>query len=374
MDTRTQRVGVWDIAIAGVLTALGAWLSLININDPEIGASWLAVPAFAAVTIPVIWRRRSPLAVVGAVVVALALNVVLVGDLIRCGVVFPTLFLMAFTVAGRLDRVPALAGLGIALVGVVLVSTTDPVIAPDVIPVFGGLTAAMWAVGRVVRSRMQLAGELAKRNEELRARRDERAAMQVAVDRTRLSGELEVLLRSRLDALSKAADAGSVAADPAAAKAMLEQIEADSRSTLEEMRQIVGVLRGTDAPAPVAPAPSIGHLDALLARSTRADARISVDGDPRTLPAAVELSAYRIVEQLVTAMTDDPDASIDVRMAFSDDALEIRLAGPVARSVDVKTALARARERAALHGGSLRTRVSRGRLDAVAELRVAAGV
>ena len=134
------------------------------------------------------------------------------------------------------------------------------------------------------------------------------------------------------------------------------------------MREIVGLLRGGDVA--LAPAPTVAHLDALLARHTRADSRLTVAGDPRSLPATVELSAYRIVEHLVDVLADQPDSRIEVGVRFDDDALEIRVNGPVDRSADLKAAVARARERAKFLGGSLDVKVSRGHADAVAQLPV----
>jgi hypothetical protein len=135
------------------------------------------------------------------------------------------------------------------------------------------------------------------------------------------------------------------------------------------MREIVGVLRGGDVA--LAPAPTVAHLDALLARHTRADSRLSVSGDARSLPATVELSAYRIVEHLVDVLADQPDSRIEVDVRFEDDALEIRVNGPVDRTADLKAAVARAKERAKFLGGSLDVKVSRGHANAVAQLPVA---
>jgi hypothetical protein len=134
------------------------------------------------------------------------------------------------------------------------------------------------------------------------------------------------------------------------------------------MREIVGLLRGGDVA--LAPAPTVAHLDALLARHTRADSRLTVTGDPRSLPATVELSAYRLVEHLVDVLADQPESRIEVGMRFEDDGLEIRVNGPVDRSADIKAAVARARERATFLGGSLDVKVSRGHADAVAQLPV----
>ena len=59
-----------------------------------------------------------------------------------------------------------------------------------------------------------------------------------------------------------------------------------------------------------------------------ADARLTVDGNPRTLPAGLELSGYRIVEHLLQALADAPGAAVDVRLHFGPDALELHVSGP----------------------------------------------
>jgi hypothetical protein len=209
--------------------------------------------------------------------------------------------------------------------------------------------------------------ELRIRARELRRLRDERAALEVADDRARLSSELDGLLQERLGQLTEAAQSGR-GLDPDDARALLEQIETESRATLDQMRLLVGLLRSGDVA--LAPAPSVAHLDALLARHTEADSRLTVTGDPRSLTAAVELSAYRIVEHLLDVLADEPQARIDVGVRFEERSLEIRVTGPVDRTRDLKAAVARARERATFLGGSLDVRVSRGRASAVAQLPV----
>ena len=134
------------------------------------------------------------------------------------------------------------------------------------------------------------------------------------------------------------------------------------------MRVLVGQLRGGEVA--LAPSPSVAHLDALLARHVHGGSRLQVCGDPRVLPASVELSAYRIVEHLVTALADKPSAPVAVTMTFTDDTLDILVAGSVPRGPELRGAVARARERALLHAGSLDLKVSRGRARVLAHLPV----
>jgi signal transduction histidine kinase len=149
---------------------------------------------------------------------------------------------------------------------------------------------------------------------------------------------------------------------------LLESIESGSRQTLDDMREIVGLLRGDDVA--LAPTPTVAHLDTLLARLRTAHSKLVVTGDPRALPAAVELSAYRIVEHLTTALADQADAPIEVSVRFEAEALEIRVNGQVGESSELKAAVARAKERAKLLGGSVEVKVVKGRAGAIAQLPV----
>jgi signal transduction histidine kinase len=372
-----------DWGLAGALTALGIWLMVedVLIRDEHVSSaiaegtmvhqmtshSWAMVPTFALASVSVLWWRRSVIAVTGIAVTVMVLHDLLFGWVTRCGAGLPLAFVLAYLGAVALERRQAwilLALTTLLTAGVLVVDSTtglQPFVLafPIVLIVFG--------IGRAVRHRTAMSTELTARTVQLQQLRDERVALELASDRVRLSHQLDGLLQERLGQLTSAADSGKDL-DPGGAKALLESIESDSRATLDGMREIVGLLRGGDVA--LAPAPTVAHLDALLARHTRADSRLSVGGDPRSLPATVELSAYRIVEHLVNVMADQPDSRIEVGVRFDDDALEIRVTGPVDRSADIKAAVARAKERATFLGGSLDVKVSRGHADAVAQLPV----
>ena len=371
----------WVLAVA--LTALGTWLMVEDVLFEDAHAasaiadgtmvhemtshSWAMVPVFALATLPVLWWRRGVMAVSGIALVVMVLHDLLFGWVTRCGAGLPLAFVLAYLGAVALERKKSWIVLGLAtlLTAAVLVvdSTTgfEPFVLalPIVLIVFG--------IGRAVRHRTAMSTELKARTVQLRQLRDERVALEVAGDRVRLSRELDELLQERLGQLTTAAESGENL-DPGDARALFESIESDSRATLEGMREIVGLLRGGDVA--LAPAPTVAHLDALLARHTEADSRLTVTGDPRSLSAALELSAYRIVEHLVNVLADRPDSRIEVGVRFDDDALEIRVNGPVDQSADIKAAVARARERAKFLGGSLDVKVSRGHANAVAQLPV----
>ena len=367
------RIGPLDIAIAIVAAGLAFYYMALQVNDETLpDATWWAVPTFALLAVPLLWRRTAPLAATAATLAILAGHIALFGDaVIRCGIEIPLSLVLLFAVSARLDRRDSLIGLGLVLVMGLLVCLTDHATGADIsaMPLILVLALVVGGVGVVVRSRGRMVKELEARTAELRTTRDERARLEVAGDRARLSAELDGLLQQRLTALTALADRGADVSDPEAASEALARIERESRATLEEMRQVVGVLRD-DSAADMAPQPTLTQLEGLLVRAKGAGARLTVEGRPRALPAGVELSAYRVVEHLLEALQDTP--GVEVAVHFADDSLELRVSGPLRRRG--ADAIERARERVRLHHGELRATTVSGRAEAVVSFPLLAPV
>jgi hypothetical protein len=372
MTKSAERIGLLDIAIFVAAAAFAVIGTIADHYDDKVGTSLWAAAPFALVTVPLLWRRVAPLAAVGATLVLLLAHVAIFTDTaIRCGVMLPVSFFFAFAVAARLEKRDAFLGLAGALAIGLIVCVTDNSHGADLAAMtfVAPLTLVVWATGRVVRSRGRMVAELETRTGELREARDERARLEVAGDRARLSAELDELLQRRLGELAKLADTGSeVDMDVAAAR--LAAIEHESRHTLEEMRAVVGVLRNAEDEAPTTPQPALLQLEALLLRAKGNGAHLKVEGNPRALPAGVELSAYRVVEHLLEGLGDTED--VEVRVRFADDALELSVSGPVRRRAT--EAIERARERVALHSGTLQASSRNGRAEAVVSLPIFATV
>jgi signal transduction histidine kinase len=364
-----DRIGKVDLLATLLVSAFGVYVMAMlaggaTIDGEIMRASWAAVPLFLLITLPLLLRSQAPLHALGLSIAGLGMHAVLFGELFRCGPVYLVAFFLAYSAGFRLATKDALVGLGMAIVLCMLMAVSGDgaaglILQPAVL--------LLWGAGRLVRTRSRVNDELAVRTSALRTARDERAAMEVAIDRARLSTELDELLRRRLAELAQLAESGEAVRSPVLASSTLADIEDRSRRTLEEMRGIVGVLRSEDGLPEVAPAPTLAHLEALLLRATGADARLSVAGDPRVLPPAVELSAYRIVEHLLDALDNAPDVAVEVR--FAQDALGLKVSGTSGRR-DLGPALERARERVQLHRGTLSTSTRGGRAEAVAQLPV----
>jgi signal transduction histidine kinase len=370
LTVASRRLGWRDIALA-VTACIGCVFYLIGDRSQDVHKPSLAACTFFfLIMLPVAWRRAAPLAAVGASLALLLLNIALFGEFVRCGILIPLGMVLVFSVGAQLAGRASWIGLGLVLAFFLSICLFD---SDEGAPLGAMLflvpvAAAVWAAGRLLHSRSTVSQALADRTAELREARDRRAELEIKADRARVSGELDELLQRRLGELAAMAEAGGAASDPAAAETAFHEIENESRRALEEMRTVVGVLRDTEESDGRVPQPTLTHLEALLLRARGGDARLIVEGNPRALPAGVELAAYRIVEYLLDTLEDVP---VDVTVRFGDDALELAVSGPARRpNAD---AIKRAQERVQLYRGTLRSSTHGGRAESVASLPMLAG-
>jgi signal transduction histidine kinase len=369
-------LGVLDVAVAVILSGYAVALvsGVLHTSHPHGGAA--ASVGVLFMTLPVAWRRPAPLAAAAVMAAAALLNGLVFGPMVRCGACLPAVFLVAYAVGVRRDRGPAPAGLLLCAAAVVAEGLYDPQIEGGGLIFVLPVLAAFFASGRLVRARTQTAVALRKSSAELRRQREETARVAVLADRARVTADLEQSLHAQIGGLASTAATGLGAlasdqtSDQAAARQALASIERDGRAVLGHLREVLSTLQ--ERP-PSEPQPTLARMSELLARATTADARLTVDGSPRTLPAGLELSGYRIVEHLLLALEDAPQAAVDVRLSFTPDALELHVSGPPAANVDLRAVLAAARERAGLHGGTVDSRLAGGVCYAMARLPLVSG-
>ena len=369
-------LGVLDLAVAVILSGYAVALvsGVLHTGHPHGGVA--ASVGVLFMTLPVAWRRPAPLAAAAVMAVAALLNGLVFGPMVRCGAFLPAIFLVAYAAGVRRDRGASATGLLLCAAAVVAEGLYDPQIEGGGLIVVLPVLAAFFASGRLVRARTQTAAALRKSSAELRRQREETARLAVLADRARMTADLEQSLHAQIGGLASTAAAGlgALAGDPAgdqaAARQALASIERDGRAVLGHLREVLSTLQER---APSEPQPTLARLSELLARATTADARLTVDGSPRTLPAGLELSGYRIVEHLLLALEDAPEAAVDVRLSFTPDALELHVSGPPAANVDLRAVLAAARERAGLHGGTVDSRLAGGVCHAMARLPLVSG-
>jgi hypothetical protein len=369
-------LSVLDITVAVILSAaLAAGIvGALPFSHDHGGVA--AAAGAVLMTAPLAWRRRAPLATAAVLAAAALLNGLIFGPMIRCGAALPAVYMVAFTIGTIRHRARSAAGLALCAGAVVAEGLYDPQIEAQGLPFVLALLVAFFAAGCLVGARTRTAEALRQRSAELREQREQTARLAVLADRARMSADLEGALHTQIGGIAATAAAGlgalaaedggpAAATGDAAARQALASIEHDGRAVLGHLRELLGSLHER---APSEPQPTLASMSGLLARATTADARLTVEGSPRTLPAGLELSGYRIVEHLLQALADTPGAAVDVHLHFSPDALELHVSGPPAPSADLRAVLAAARERARLHGGTVHSRVAGGVCYATARL------
>ena len=190
----------------------------------------------------------------------------------------------------------------------------------------------------------------------------ERAVAAVAEERARIARELHDIVAHAVGVIVVQAGAAEqvVDEDPAFARAALGTIRTTGSSALAEMRRLVMVLREGAPDGDLEPQPGLEALPELVARArgTGLEVDLSVEGEPRVLPAGLDLAAYRIVQEALTNVRRHSAATrARVRLALGSRELRIEVDddGPVrpGESNGDGHGLIGMRERAALYGGRL---------------------
>jgi signal transduction histidine kinase len=186
--------------------------------------------------------------------------------------------------------------------------------------------------------------------------------MAAADERARIARELHDVVSHSLSviAIQSSAAEAALERDPALARAPLAAIRSSSEQALDEMRRMLGVLRTPDDGDGLAPQPGLARLPELVehARAAGVEVTLEVAGTPRPLPASVDLSAFRIVQEALTNVRKHASgASTTVHVGWEPAALAlaVRDRGPGPASVaNGGHGLVGMRERVRLHGGELR--------------------
>jgi signal transduction histidine kinase len=226
-----------------------------------------------------------------------------------------------------------------------------------------GLLATVLLLGEAVRNRRAWAQEVRRRLERAEEDREREAARRVAEERLRIARELHDVMAHTVATLNVQAGVAADVIDdaPEQAKASLRTIREQSREAMAELRATVGLLRGGAIDAPRAPAPGLAGLDALVQMATGAgvEVDVSVAGAVRPLPAAIDLTAYRILQESLTNVVQHAHATAaSVLVRYDADAIVLQVEddghGPAhAGNGASGFGLVGMRERAAALGGIL---------------------
>jgi signal transduction histidine kinase len=203
---------------------------------------------------------------------------------------------------------------------------------------------------------------LARRAELLEAERDTRARLAVTEERARIARELHDIIAHSVSVMVVQAGAAEqvVERDPGQAATALRAIGTTGRDALIDLRRLLGLLRRDEMPAALAPRPGLADLPALAdqVRAAGLPVSVSVPSDAVTLPAGVDLTAFRVIQEALTnSLKHAGEASAAVTVRYAPEALEITVsdtgAGVASVAGEPGHGLAGMRERVSLYGGQL---------------------
>jgi signal transduction histidine kinase len=350
-------IGPADLAMAVALAVLGeldAWFGL-----------WLGVRAVNALVVPVMalslaWRRARPLVTLSIVMGGIVLLSLAFGGSETSTLVFIAVVAVYSAAAHLSDReLPVAVPLLIAAVAVH--DLRDPQIRN-----FGDAiwTTILWTltflVGLGMRSRQAQTRALESEAEALRRER-EMAGIEAAVEeRRRIARELHDIISHSLGVMVLQAGAAEqvLDRDPSRAREALKSIRSSGLAAIAEMGALLGLVRG-DAVASREPQPTLADVEALVTTTREAGLAVdlTIEGDRRALPAALELSAYRIVQEgLTNALKHAGPVPTHVIVSYRAGELAIEVTdegGSTGDGLGSGRGLAGIRERVTVFGGRL---------------------
>jgi len=334
----------------------------------------LVMLAAAGYTLPLAIRREHTLAALCIVVGSVAGCAALLTDTTQFFVPFLSAMVFSYSGGAYLDGRRAYLALAIMCGGILVVTVLSPSqIAGDYIfpTSFGAIS---WLAGRGVRTRTRLTEELheaAVREQEAHELQALRAA---ADERRRIAREMhDVVAHSVSVMVVQAGGARRILErDPERAVAAAAQIERTGREALAEMRRLLGVLhREDDEHDQRAPQPTMAGVGALVERAREAGlpVELRVSGERRSLPAGLDLAAFRVVQEGITNALKYADrAPTEVRVRWGAHELELEILdrgpGPARERLEAAGGgghgLVGMRERVKLYGGELEAGRRRG--------------
>ena len=277
------------------------------------------------------------------------------------------LFLAAYTVAAWSGtRVTVFAAGYVVVLLAAVVALAPRSMQFGALATNAALFIGAFALGRSANDRRQNLVLLQDRAALAEDARVERAQLAVADERLRIAQELHDVLAHSLGVIALQAGVGAhvIDADPVEAKASLVAVAQTSRSALTEVRRILGALRGQDNPATYHPPPGLEAVGDLAAELTAAGlpVEVHVEGEPDGVPAALALTAYRLVqESLTNVLRHAGPACAEVTVRYQTGAVVLEVVddgqGPPLPTEHAAAGHGQVgmRERVAVWGGSLTT-------------------
>lgn len=313
-----------DVGVAAAALLLSLLLYTPGGGGPDARSAEVAISVLLSVAQSslLVWRRQRPRLVAALVLGAALLHVVLLGPVAPWPSWFALYALARHT--GPLRR--AIAATTAGAVAAVLVFTAGPALhgvsRGALLPTLA-LTAVAILLAALVRTEQARLEALRQRAASLERERDTAAREATAAERLRIARDLHDLVGHGLSSMAVQSSSARLlleVGDVAAARQRMAAVEATSRSAMQEMRQLLDVLREDDGTRRT-PSPTVSDIAGLVevVRAGGCDVSLEVHGSTVGIPASVGLAAYRIVqESLTNVMKHAPGARVAVSLDAQD--------------------------------------------------------
>ena len=348
-----------------VLLAIAAMVELaIRRDAPDAPRTtlWFDVPAIAILVLLLFARRRFPFAAPAAYwLLGVGLSFV-DGRLVAFMTsVFVIGMAASFLLGNLRDALQARIGLAVVLGGAAIVVYNVPEHSASELVFIPLLFGICWLAGFALHERAAQAEAAEERASQAEREREAAARIAVAEERARIARELHDIVAHAVSVmvLQVGAVRHKLPQTLEEDRDALGRVEQAGRTALAEMRRLLGAMRRDGDGLELAPQPGLDGLDSLLEDLGRAGlpVRLHVDGDPFPLPRAIDLSAYRIVQEGLTNSLKHARAShADVTVRYRSDELELEVVDDgagAATSDGLGHGLVGIRERVKIYGGEM---------------------
>lgn len=289
------------LAIEGVLGVLRRDADMATTLTPR----WAGAVAVVALVVPLLARRQLPFAAPLMVWLMGAVLSFIDGQFVVATFSAYAAGAAAAFLLGNLPE-PARARLGLVavLLGALVVLYNSPARAVSDFVTISATFAAAWLAGFVLRARVELAMHAEQRADAAERERESSARVAVVEERSRITRELHDVVAHAVSVmvLQVGAVRHRLPDSQSDVKVALKTVEDTGRSALTEMRRLLEVIHDDDPGAGLSPQPGLDHLDTLVEKVGLAglSVRVHREGEPFLLPAAIDLSAFRILQEGLT--------------------------------------------------------------------------
>lgn len=322
-----------DAILALLFTGGALWTLAARVgSDDETfrDVDALAILLVLLQTLPIAARSVAPLAALTVSVAAISLHIAIGYEGVPVGT-FAALVIL-YSAASLTEMRRALLAALVTAVGLVIYFTTDRGDPGAIAFLTTSATyVAAWGLGIYARSRRAYTNVVEERARLLEREREVRAREAVADERARIARELHDMVGHALNLIVIQSGGAQrvLESKPELVRDSLASIESTGRQALTDMERMLGMLRATEeADGELSPQPGLSDVERLAAGVSEAGlpVKVKVDGTPVALPASVDLSAYRIIQEALTnALKHAGPARAAVNIRYGSDSLDLEI-------------------------------------------------